>query len=194
MASEKFIERINAREIEAFKEIYDRYYRTLVVYAANFIEDGDVGEDLVQELIINLWENRMTFTSLSTFNAYLYNAVRNASLNYLKHQGVAEKYMEYLLLTYSPVEEESVNEEEIYRHLFDLIDRLPQRCREVFLLYMEGRKNDEIADMLQLSIETVKTQKKRAMAFIRGNLDKALLTSLAVCSGNICFFEIINLH
>lgn len=48
--------------------------------------------------------------------------------------------------------------------------------------------------MLQLSIETVKTQKKRAMAFIRGNLDKALLTSLAVCSGNICFFEIINLH
>lgn len=61
MASEKFIERINAREIEAFKEIYDRYYRTLVVYAANFIEDGDVGEDLVQELIINLWENRMTF-------------------------------------------------------------------------------------------------------------------------------------
>ena len=75
MASEKFIERINAREIEAFKEIYDRYYRTLVVYAANFIEDGDVGEDLVQELIINIWENRMTFTSLSTFNAYLYNAV-----------------------------------------------------------------------------------------------------------------------
>ncbi len=110
------------------------------MYAANFIEDGDVGEDLVQELIINLWENRMTFTSLSTFNTYLYNAVRNASLNYLKHQGVAEKYMEYLLLTYSPVEEESVNEEEIYRHLFDLIDRLPQRCREVFLLYMEGGK------------------------------------------------------
>lgn len=107
MASEKFIERINAREIEAFKEIYDRYYRTLVVYAANFIEDGDVGEDLVQELIINIWENRMTFTSLSTFNAYLYNAVRNASLNYLKHEGVAEKYMEYLSQTYSPVEEES---------------------------------------------------------------------------------------
>lgn len=194
MESEGYIQKINAREIEAFKEIYDRYYRTLVVYAANFIEDGDVGEDLVQEIIINIWENRMTFTSLSLFNSYLYNAVRNASLNYLKHQGVADKYMEYLSHTYSPIEEESVNDEEIYRLLFELVDRLPQRCREVFLLYMEGKKNEEIAGMLHLSIETVKTQKKRAMAFIRGNLDKALLTSLALYSGKICFFEILNLY
>ena len=46
--------------------------------------------------------------------------------------------MEYLAHAYSPIEEESVNEEEIYRLLFELIDKLPLRCREIFLLYMEG--------------------------------------------------------
>ena len=118
--------------------------------------------------------------------------MRNASLNYLKHQGVTQKYMEYLSQTYSPVDEESVNDEEIYRHLFKLIDELPPRCREIFLLHMEGKKNEEIAAMLQLSVETVKTQKKRAMAYIRDNLDKAVLLALAINGGKACFFEILN--
>ena len=100
--------------------------------------------------------------------------------------------MEYLSQTYSPVDEEAVNDEEIYRHLFKLIDELPPRCREIFLLYMEGKKNEEIAAMLQLSVETVKTQKKRAMAYIRDNLDKAVLLALAINSGEACFFEILN--
>ena len=192
MNNKGFIQRINKRELDAFKELYDRYYRTLVVYAANFIDDGDVGEDLVQEVIISIWEHRLSFSSYAAFTTYLYNAVRNASLNYLKHQGVTQKYMEYLSQTYSPVDEEAVNDEEIYRHLFKLIDELPPRCREIFLLHMEGKKNEEIAAMLQLSVETVKTQKKRAMAYIRDNLDKAVLLALAINGGKACFFEILN--
>ena len=78
-------------------------------------------------------------------------------------------------------------------YLFELIDKLPLRCREIFLLYMEGKRNEEIAGMLSLSVETVKTQKKRAMAFIRENLDKALLVSLAACGGEMGIFEILNL-
>jgi len=189
--NEGFIQRINARELDAFKELYDRYYRTLVVYAANFIDDEDVGEDLVQVVIINIWEHRLSFSSYAAFTTYLYNAVRNASLNYLKHQGVTQKYMEYLSQTYSPVDEEAVNDEEIYRHLFKLIDELPPRCREIFLLHMEGKKNEEIAAMLH-SVETVKTQKKRAMAYIRDNLDKAVLLAMAINGGKACFFEILN--
>lgn len=57
---------------------------------------------------------------------------------------------------------------------------------------MEGKKNEEIAAMLQLSVETVKTQKKRAMSYIRNNMDRVLLLSLAVSSGKEFFFEILN--
>ena len=65
------------------------------------------------------------------------------------------------------IEEEDTNEEEVYRLLFRAIDKLPTRCREVFLLHMDGKKNEEIATLLGISIETVKTQKKRAIQFIK---------------------------
>ena len=63
--------------------------------------------------------------------------------------------------------EEDTNEEEVYRLLFRAIDKLPTRCREIFLLHMDGKKNEEIATALGISIETVKTQKKRAIQSIK---------------------------
>ena len=67
-------------------------------------------------------------------------------------------------------DEEGFFSEEVYRQLFETIDALPERCREVFLMYMEGRKNEEVATALHVSIETVKTQKKRAMSILRKKL------------------------
>mgnify|MGYP002279543418 CR=1 FL=1 len=104
----------------------------------------------------------MRFLSLPSFRTYLYNSIRNASLNYLKHQNVESLYLERLASTYREItEEEDTNEEEIYRLLFRAIDNLPTRCREIFL------KNEEIATALGISIETVKTQKKRAIQSIK---------------------------
>lgn len=57
---------------------------------------------------------------------------------------------------------------------FKQIDLLPERCREIFLLHLEGYDNDAIAKKLSLSIETVKTQKKRAMKTLRNNLKEKL--------------------
>ena len=63
--------------------------------------------------------------------------------------------------------EADYQKEEIYRQLYLAIDRLPKKCREIFLMYMDGKKNEEIAQILSISIETVKTQKKRAMRFLK---------------------------
>ena len=57
--------------------------------------------------------------------------------------------------------------EEMYRALHRAVDELPERCRQVFELHLQGKKNEEIAQMLELSVETVKTQKKKAMHFLR---------------------------
>lgn len=174
--SEYIIQAINRGDIEAFKQVYDLYYSVLVTYANSILADSeDMGEDIVQDVIANIWEAKTQFVSYSSFKTYLYNAVRNAALNHIKHQGAADKYIEYLQYEYTPFDESGVNVEEIYRQLFALIDHLPYRCREIFLLHMEGKRNEEIARVLQLSVETVKTQKKRAMAYIRANIDKSLL-------------------
>ena len=70
------------------------------------------------------------------------------------------------------------NKEEIYRQLFLAIDKLPPRQREVFLLCMEGKKNKEIAEQLQISAETVKMQKRRAIGRLREQLAPMALALL----------------
>ena len=164
------IEELNRQEVEAFHTLYKRYYRALVCYAMQWTGAQEPAEDLVQDLFSAIWEKRMTFFSLTSFQSFLYNSVKNASLNYLKHKDVEQNYAQRVQEDNPlrlPEEEDDFFEEELYRRVFQLVDQLPDRCREVFLLYMKGRKNEEIADALQISIETVKTQKKRAMQFLR---------------------------
>ena len=65
--------------------------------------------------------------------------------------------------------------DEVYRRLYQVLDELPKRCREVFKYYLEGKKNSEIAEILQISELTVKTQKRNAMSYIREKLGTAYL-------------------
>ena len=143
-------------------QLYNEYYKALVLYAINFLSSQQAAEDIVQDLFATMWEKKMRFLSLPSFRTYLYNSIRNASLNYLKHQNVESLYLERLASTYR-----EITEEEAYRLLFRAIDKLPARCREIFLLHMDGKKNEEIATVLGISIETVKTQKKRAIQSIK---------------------------
>ena len=161
-------ERITRHDAEAFGIVMRRYAGALYAFAFRIVGDTLAAEDIVQDLFATMWEKKMRFLSLPSFRTYLYNSIRNASLNYLKHQNVESLYLERLASTYREItEEEDTNEEEVYRLLFRAIDKLPARCREIFLLHMDGKKNEEIATVLGISIETVKTQKKRAIQSIK---------------------------
>ncbi len=162
-----FIEGLNMQDPVAYRQLYNLYYKVLVLYAMNFNLPIGAAEDIVQSLFISIWEKKSVFRSLDSFHGYLYNSVRNSSFNYLKHENVELEYLEKMAHTYQEVAEDEVQREEVYRLLFQTIDRLPSRCREIFLLYMDGKKNEEIALQLKISIETVKTQKKRAVKFIK---------------------------
>ena len=136
-----FIKGINEQHPTAYHQLYNEYYKALVLYAINFLSSQQAAEDIVQDLFATMWEKKMRFLSLHSFRTYLYNSIRNASLNYLKHQNVESLYLERLASTYREItEEEDTNEEEIYRLLFRAIDNLPTRCREIFLLHMDGKK------------------------------------------------------
>ena len=174
-----FLEKINSQSPTAYHELYNEYYKALVIYAANFLATTETAEDIVQEIFTTIWEKKISFISLQSLKTYLYNSTRNAALNYLKHQNVETGYIQYMLDTYKEITEEDTNEEEVYRLLFKSIDQLPPRCREIFVLQMEGKKNEEIAQTLGLSIETVKTQKKRAVQAIKKRMGSLFfLTSL----------------
>lgn len=170
------LEQINKMDIAAFRTLYKEYYKALVGYAIQIVGEVEAAEDIVQGLFTTLWEKKQTFRSMMSLKTYLFNSVRNASLDYIKHKNIESNYLQKMSATVKEFywDENEANDifgEEIYRLLFQTIDELPQRCREVFMLAMKGKKNEEIATTLQVSLETVKTQKKRGMSYLRDKLD-----------------------
>lgn len=175
MDKEIFIKQINRKQPEAFHYLFKNYYKSLVYFAMRYVDEREVGEDIVQEFFVQLWENESDFLSYNSFRTFLYNSIRNASLNYLKHKSVEQKYVSYSLLHQEGDDELGlkVMEEELYRTLFRFVEELPQRRKEIFKLYLQGKKNAEIAILLDVSPETVKTAKKESVRYIRermGNL------------------------
>lgn len=177
------IEQINNLDANAFHLLYKDYYKALVGYAFQMIGDMEVAKDIVQDLFSTLWERKKPFQSMASLRVYLYNSVRNASLDYLRHKDIESGYLLKVLTDYQEHRldgdgEEDFFSEEIYRQLFQTIDAMPERCREVFMLAMQGKKNVEIAATLQISMETVKTQKKRGMLLLRKKLDNRSMSLL----------------
>ena len=179
-----FIKMLNEKRIDAYNALYYKYYNSLVLYTKTFVERQDIAEDIVQDIIVYIWEKDMVFLDEQSFRVYLYNSLKSRAINYLNHQDVENKYIDYLQS--QPSESEFLDEEafmeEAYRQLFSVIDELPKRQREIFLLHMAGKKNEEIALELNIAVDTVKTHKKRALVYIRKNLLPFVFFSLFIDS------------
>ena len=173
MVPEEFIEQINGKHIAAFRELFRVFYRYLVLYGMRYVRQQEVAEDIVQEVFVAIWEGDKAYNSYHGFRAFLYDSVKNKSLNYLKHQEVERRYTEIMMQEQEEEDEDyRLMREELYRELHRVVDELPDRCRTVFELHLQGKKNEEIASLLELSVETVKTQKKKAMHFLRERLGR----------------------
>lgn len=177
------IDVLRAWDESSVSMLYAHFYRSLVVYASEIVGDEEA-EDIVQEVFSILWERRLDFDSESQLSTYLYRSVRNAAISWQRHENVKERYRD--AASKSPdenipevdVREEKLRKEEVYRQLMLCIDELPPRQREIFLKCMEGKKNSEIAEQLNISAETVKVQKRRAMQTLRGKLSPAAMSLL----------------
>ena len=111
---------------------------------------------------------------------YLYQAVRHRCIDHLRSVKMLEKYSdEYRMLESEEDYCNMVVEEEVYRLVMQEIDRLPEEQRKVILLHLEGKNNTEIAEILHISINTVKTHKARSRQQLKVRLkDLFIITVL----------------
>lgn len=170
---EKFMKQINERHSGAFRLLFMNFYPALVSFALHYLKEREQSEDIVQEVFVSAWTNKMDYASYAGLKTFLYTSVKNACINYLKHLEVENKYVSYVVKTADFKEESidlSIMEEELYRLLYKAIKELPPRCREVMELKMEGKNNEEIAAILKISPLTVKTQKQIAMKLLKSKL------------------------
>lgn len=153
---------------QEFHNIFNKYYATLCSFAFQYMEDTDMSADIVQDVFAKLWQIKDDFFYLHQVKAFLYTAVRNRALNELEHSKVAREYEQKVMAKKADdFFHDTVVEEETFRILSDAIQKLPGQMRAIMQLALEGKKNPEIAEHLNISTETVHTLKKTAYKKLR---------------------------
>ncbi len=157
---------------QAFKKIFDTFYKALFLFAQKYIKEIDAAEDLVQEVFVKLWEKRETIDDLSTLKSFLYVSVRNQAFNHLRHSKLIDQHKEevkYKILGESFFKNHLI-EEETHRLLLQAISELPLQSQRVCTMSMNGVKNAVIAEELKISISTVKYHKNQILSTLRDRL------------------------
>jgi RNA polymerase sigma-70 factor (family 1) len=167
----------------AFKAVYNLYFPSLCFFAKRLVDNDAEGEDIAADSFIKLLNRHEFFDTLPNIKAFLYITTRNACLNYLRYMQKQASSKKDLELLQEGADEHVLSHmvhAEVLREVEYEIEQLPQRCKEIFkLIYYERKSADEIAQQLNISINTVWVQRAKAIQLIRTNLlKKGLLSTL----------------
>ena len=171
---------ILTRELKEGKEVaFDYLFRTrykkLCRFAATFVVQFDVAEDIVQEVFEKIWKRTTQIDEGESIDSYLFVAVRNACFTFLKNKQERvdlEDVKQNLKISEEVVEFETPE----LNHLWGEIENLPLQCKVVFkLVVLEDMKYKDVADSLGISVNTVKSLKKSAYTSLRGQLKDPML-------------------
>lgn len=155
---------------QLFKDYYDR----LVFFSMQIVKNDQQAEDTVQDAFIGYWQQRHQIADHpNAIKNYLYRSVKNASLDFVRHLKYVDQYVE-LHQSKEPREAyilEAIVSAEAMAELYNALNSLPDHLRVVSRLsFLEGKKNQEVADELQISVNTVKKQKQRALILLKDKL------------------------
>jgi RNA polymerase sigma-70 factor (ECF subfamily) len=177
--------RIQMGDEQSFELLYRRYFVRLCAFANKFLNDPFASEEVVQDIFLKIWENRLTLRSDESGKSFLFQAVHNKSLNLLAHQGVVNRYSEMIRALYANPEEfdghDSLMAKELNSHIQIIINDLAPECKTIFLMSRaDGKKHREIASELNISIKTVETQINRALKKMRAELSDYMIVLLTL--------------
>lgn len=153
-----------------FEDIYVTHYSRMKSFAKEYVVCEEDSENIVQDVFLNLWEQNSLLQSHTNLFAYLFTSVRNKCIDFLRHktivlntaQKLQEDYRRTLQLKLQSLEdfdEHLFSEIDIETNIQNAIESLPAKCREIFILSkFEGLKQKQIAQQLNLSINTVESQ------------------------------------
>jgi RNA polymerase sigma-70 factor (ECF subfamily) len=168
-------EHFDAPPAASFEALFRAHHAALCTFAYRYVLARDIAEELVQEVFLYLWEHEMAWDDPHRAKAYLFTAVRNAALSYLRHEGVAQRSEGEIVALYAgqatATPDRELRTTELAQALQRAVAQLPERRRLVFTLSREqGLTYAEIAQVLSISVKTVEMQMGRAYRALRRQL------------------------
>jgi RNA polymerase sigma-70 factor (family 1) len=169
--------------------LFRMYYAPLCLFAERMIKDRPAAEDIVGEAFVKLWHRHRDFENQQNIKAFLYITTRNACLNMLKQmqrESLSKKQLAYLSADKEGFILNDMIRNEVLAQISSEIENLPEQCKKIFKMsYFEGRKNQEIAEILDISVHTVKNQKARAIQLLKVKLPDRMLVATILWAMNL---------
>jgi RNA polymerase sigma-70 factor (ECF subfamily) len=157
--------------------IFKRYYGYLCKIVYKIIPDNNLVEDLTQDVFYELWRKKEQLSVTASLKAYIRRAAVNKSLNYIRDQKIkfADSEQYPAVKSKAPSITQQLEADELQDKIDLAIDRLPHRCRIVFILSrFEDMTYNEIAEQLDISVKTVENQISKALKLLRESLSDFL--------------------
>jgi RNA polymerase sigma-70 factor (family 1) len=172
--NEELMREIKADNMFAFDALYGNYSRKLYKFGYSILKSKEDTENLIQDVFLNLWENRHKVEKDASIQSYVFTIAYNSAISILRKKTKDFQFVEYLK-SLQEITEEPVNVEVEYNELTAKLDKiindLPQRQKEVYLLHkVEGLKYNVIAEQLHISVNTIENHMSRALKTIREKL------------------------
>jgi RNA polymerase sigma-70 factor (ECF subfamily) len=187
-AEQQLLTDFRAGDREAFKTIYEWYWHPMFGVAFRKLKKKAAAEELVQDIFVKLWKNRAT-VQISRLNCYLFSAVRYAVIDHIRSLAVQEEYLEYYRAFLSLEDsgtEDAIALNELYARVYNGLDELPEKSREVFRLNrLENWPVPKIASHLHLSDKAVEYHLTKSLKFLRLYLKEHLLPCVALLAATL---------
>ncbi|MDB4591087.1 sigma-70 family RNA polymerase sigma factor [Flavobacteriaceae bacterium] len=152
---------------KGYQYLFDKYYTHLRSYAYQYVGDLYLSDDIIQSVFMKFWQRKMDFVNEKTVASYLFNMVRNSCLNHIRDE--KRKPLTDLEECDECIDEFKMTQD-ILLEIKVSIDKLSSKEKEVVNSWMNGLSHLEIAEEMEISLNTIKTLKKRAYRKLRSDL------------------------
>lgn len=181
MKEKLLIAKLKSGDLDAYEYLFHEYYDWLCNYIFKLSGDRSQSKDVVQETLVRLWEKKQEITIKGPLKGYLFKSCHNQFLQQIRKEKKQPDLLDKIRWdtiynTYFEQKGEDVHMKSAMLKLDELIDKLPPKCKEIFIKNkLERRKYREIAEDMGISVKTVENQMSKALRIIRENASMLLL-------------------
>lgn len=168
--NKQIVSALNEGHESVFDAVYRHYFKKLCAFCSQYIPDLEETEEIVQETMVWLWENRLTLKAELTLKSLLFTIVKNKALNRISHYEIKQKVHEEIHQKYESTFEnpDFYDQDELFRMYRQTLEKMPKDIRETFLMNRDrSLTHKEIATILNVSPQTVNYRIGQALKMLR---------------------------